>query len=54
MGTGMKIPVKWEYRYGYDAADEDVNAAVPVAYGPGAEYDWDFVGAHETARAVYE
>ncbi|MXY20099.1 MAG: hypothetical protein F4Y49_02050 [Dehalococcoidia bacterium] len=49
---GMSIPVQG-HRDGYDAVDE--KGCVDVQEGVGlVEYDWGFVGAHETGRAVYE
>ena len=50
---GMNIPVKGEYRDGYDTVDEKGCVDVPEGVGL-VEYDWGFVGAHETGRAVYE
>ena len=54
MGMGMNVPVKGEYRDDHDAVDENGCVDVPEGAGLGVEYDWDFVEAHETARAVYE
>ena len=54
MGMAMNIPVSDGYRDGHDAVDQNGCVDVPEGPGLGVEYDWDFVRAHETARAVYE
>ncbi len=44
---------KCDYRDAMDAIDENGCVDIPEAPGLGVQYDWDFIKAHETDRAVF-